>query len=160
LKFIRWSVKPEVWDDHVIAASDLDFEFDVAFEGRNHSSHSVKPSAMPRNIRVQMPRHPSLLDRSFCMFFSFAMHVRQINLKYAVDRINLPFMCQACSSDNYHQHVGALDAINEQRLPKVSEGNICIRSLFIKISSAKNGNLICIPWCMHFISAFFQLVFR
>ena len=71
LKFIRWSVKSEVWDDHVIAARDLDFEFDVAFEGRNHSAHSVKPS-VPRNIRVQMPRHPSLLDRrgrSFCMFF-------------------------------------------------------------------------------------------
>jgi len=100
----------------------------------------------------------------FACFFFFFCNARstsqfQICL-YEVDRISLPFMCQACSSDNYHQHVGALDAINEQRLPKVSEGNICIRSLFIKISSAKNGNLICIPWCMHFISAFFQLVFR
>ena len=151
-----------------IAARDWNFEFDVAFEGRNHSAHLVKPSAMLRNIRVQIPRHPSLLDRrgsSFCMsFFFFFCNARstsqfQICL-YEVDRISLPFMCQACSSDNYHQHVGALDAINEQRLPKVSEGNICIRSLFIKISSAKNGNLICIPWCMHFISAFFQLVFR
>ena len=88
LKFIRWSVKSEIWDDHVIAARDLDFEFDVAFEGRNHSAHLVKPSAMLRNIRVQIPRHPSLLDRrgsSFCMSFfsSFAMNVRQVNFKYA-----------------------------------------------------------------------------
>ncbi|RLM78355.1 uncharacterized protein C2845_PM12G20530 [Panicum miliaceum] len=75
----------------------------IAFEGRNHSAHLVKPSAMPRNIRVQIPRHPSLLDRR-------------------VDRINLPFMCQACSSDNYHQHVGVFDAINEQKLPKILEG--------------------------------------
>ena len=76
LKFIRWSVKSEIWDDHVIAARDLDFEFDVAFEGRNHSAHPVKPSAMPRNIRVQMPRNPSLLDRtgsSFCMSFFFLL---------------------------------------------------------------------------------------
>ena len=71
-----------------IAARDWNFEFDVAFEGRNHSAHLVKPSAMLRNIRVQIPRHPSLLDRrgsSFCMSFfsSFAMHVRQVNFKYA-----------------------------------------------------------------------------
>ena len=96
------------------------------------------------------------------------MHVGQINFKYAVDRINLSFMCQACFSDNYHQCVGAFNAINERRLPKVSEDdlflkktwNICIRSSFIKISSVNSGNLVCIPWCMHFISAFFQLVFR
>ncbi|XP_039850106.1 uncharacterized protein LOC120708743 isoform X4 [Panicum virgatum] len=69
---------------HVSSVRDWNFEFDVAFEGRNHSAHPVKPSAMLRNIRVQMPRHPSLLDRT----------------------------------DNYHQHVGAFNAINERRLPK------------------------------------------
>ena len=102
-----------------------------------------------------------------CFFPPFAMHIRQINLKYAVDRINLPFMCQACSSDNYHQHVSAFNVINERGLPKVSEDdlflkktwNICIRSSFIKISSVNSGNLVCIPWCMHFISVLFQLVY-
>ena len=59
-----------------IAAHDWNLEFDVTFEGRNHSAHLVKPSAMPRNIRVQMPRNPSLLDRtgsSFCMSFFFLL---------------------------------------------------------------------------------------
>ncbi|RLM79706.1 uncharacterized protein C2845_PM12G11680 [Panicum miliaceum] len=69
---------------HVSSARDWNFEFDVAFEGRNHSAHLVKLSAMPRNIRVQKPRHPSLLDRR----------------------------------DNYHQHVGAFNAISERRLSK------------------------------------------
>ncbi|PUZ76576.1 hypothetical protein GQ55_1G301900 [Panicum hallii var. hallii] len=71
----------DTMSSHVSSARDWNFEFDIAFEGRNHSGHLVKPSAMPRNIRVQIPRHPSLLDRR-------------------VDRIILPFTCQACSSDN------------------------------------------------------------
>ncbi|RCV07330.1 hypothetical protein SETIT_1G235200v2 [Setaria italica] len=82
---------------HISSACD---ESDGAFEGRKHSAHLVKPSAMPRNIRLQIPRHPSLLSRR-------------------VDRINqVPFMCGGCSSDNNHQHVDALDTIDEWRLHK------------------------------------------
>lgn len=49
-----------------VAACD---ESDGAFEGRKHSAHLVKPSAMPRNIRLQIPRHPSLLSRRGSFFF-------------------------------------------------------------------------------------------
>ncbi|CAN6238655.1 unnamed protein product [Urochloa humidicola] len=82
------------------SARDWNLESDSAFEGRKHSVHSVRPSAMPRNIRLQIPMHHSLLDRR-------------------VDRINqVPLMCRDCSSDNYHRDLSALDAGDEWRLHK------------------------------------------
>ncbi|CAL4968228.1 unnamed protein product [Urochloa decumbens] len=61
---------------------------------------NLESSAMPRNIRLQIPRNHSLLDRR-------------------VDRINqVPFMCRGSSSDNYHHRLNALDASSEWRLHK------------------------------------------
>ncbi|CAN6279207.1 unnamed protein product [Urochloa humidicola] len=82
------------------SARDWNLESDGAFEGRKHSVHSVRPSAMPRNIRLQIPMHHSLLDRR-------------------VDRINqVPLVCRDCSSDNYHRDLSTFDASDEWRLHK------------------------------------------
>ena len=72
-----------------IAARDWNFEFDVAFEGRNHSAHLAKPSAMLRNIRVQIPRHPSLLDRRGSSFFMSFFFLLQCTFDKSISNMQL-----------------------------------------------------------------------
>ncbi|XP_044409781.1 uncharacterized protein [Triticum aestivum] len=75
----------------------------------------VKCFSMPRNIRLQTPRHPSLLD----------MRVDKSNRgppKFVHKATPARLMRRACSSHNYHgKCMGAIDAVNEWRLPKVNE---------------------------------------
>ncbi|XP_062221044.1 uncharacterized protein LOC133920441 [Phragmites australis] len=74
----------------------------------------MKPSATPRNIRLQTPRHPSLLDRR-------VEGANQAPPRFIHRATPARLMRRARSSHNYRQRVGAIDAINEWRLPKVSE---------------------------------------
>ncbi|XP_044421063.1 uncharacterized protein [Triticum aestivum] len=75
----------------------------------------VKCFSMPRNIRLQTPRHPSLPD----------MRVDGSNRgppKFVHKATPARLMRRARSSHNYHgKHMEAIDAVNEWRLPKVSE---------------------------------------
>ncbi|KAL6911682.1 hypothetical protein ACP4OV_000487 [Aristida adscensionis] len=74
----------------------------------------MKPSATPRNIRLQTPRQPSLLDRR-------VEGANQVPPRFIHRATPVRLMRRARSSRNYRQRVGAIDAINEWRLPKVSE---------------------------------------
>ncbi|PNT69176.1 hypothetical protein BRADI_3g50721v3 [Brachypodium distachyon] len=75
----------------------------------------AKLCATPRNIRLQTPRHPSLLDR----------RVDGSNRgppRFVHKATPARLMRRARSSHNYHgRRLGAIDAVNEWRLPKVSE---------------------------------------
>ncbi|KAM3244067.1 hypothetical protein ACQJBY_055774 [Aegilops geniculata] len=75
----------------------------------------VKCFSMPRNIRLQTPRHPSLRD----------MRVDGSNRgppKFVHKAAPARLMRRARSSHNYHgKRMEAIDAVNEWRLPKVSE---------------------------------------
>ncbi|KXG31084.1 hypothetical protein SORBI_3004G294800 [Sorghum bicolor] len=77
---------------------------------------AMNPSATPRNIR-QTPRHPSLLDRRA------ELGANQMPPRFIHKTTPARFMRRVRSSHNFRQRVGALDAINERRLPKVSEGD-------------------------------------
>ncbi|XP_020190534.4 uncharacterized protein [Aegilops tauschii subsp. strangulata] len=74
----------------------------------------VKCFSMPRNIRLQTPRHPSLPD----------MRVDGSNRgppKFVHKATPARLMRRARSSHNYHgKRMEAIDAVNEWRLPKVS----------------------------------------
>ncbi|KAL6601292.1 hypothetical protein ACP70R_044512 [Stipagrostis hirtigluma subsp. patula] len=74
----------------------------------------MKPSATPRNIRLQTPRHPSLLDRR-------VGGADQVPPRFIHRATPARLMRRVRSSHNFRQRVGAIDAINEWRLPKVSE---------------------------------------
>ncbi|KAL6633845.1 hypothetical protein ACP70R_026516 [Stipagrostis hirtigluma subsp. patula] len=74
----------------------------------------MKPSATPRNIRLQTPRHPSLLDRR-------VEGANQVPPRFIHRATPARLMRRVRSSHNFRQRVGAIDAINEWRLPKVSE---------------------------------------
>ncbi|CAM0944937.1 unnamed protein product [Alopecurus aequalis] len=75
----------------------------------------MKFSATPRNIRLQTPRHPSLLDRR--VNGSNRGPPRFIH-KATPGRL----IRRARSVRDYHgRRMGAIDAVNEWRLPKVSE---------------------------------------
>ncbi|KAF0922100.1 hypothetical protein E2562_024672 [Oryza meyeriana var. granulata] len=95
----------------------------------------IKPSTTPRHIRLQTPRHPSLLDRRFPpRFIHKATPARS--------------MRRARSSHNYCRRLGAMDAFNEWRLPKVSEEedevmdetDLQVDTLSSHISSARDWN--------------------
>ncbi|KAF7090338.1 hypothetical protein CFC21_093102 [Triticum aestivum] len=75
----------------------------------------AKCSATPRNIRLQTPRHPSLPDRR-------ANGSSRGPPKFVHKATPARLMRRARSSHNYHgKRMGAIDAVNEWRLPKVSE---------------------------------------
>ncbi|TVU28950.1 hypothetical protein EJB05_20489 [Eragrostis curvula] len=73
----------------------------------------MKPSATPRNVRLQTPRHPSLLRR--------VEGGNQVPQRFIHRATPARLMRRARSSHNFRHRVGAIDAINEWRLPKVSE---------------------------------------
>lgn len=75
----------------------------------------MKFPATPRNIRIQTPRHPSLLDRRVN-----GSHRGPPRFVHKATPARL--MRRARSSHNYRgRRMGAIDAVNEWRLPKVSE---------------------------------------
>uniref|UniRef100_A0ACD5YSW2 Uncharacterized protein n=2 Tax=Avena sativa TaxID=4498 RepID=A0ACD5YSW2_AVESA len=75
----------------------------------------MKFPATPRNIRLQTPRHPSLLDQR--VHGSNRAPPRFVH-KATPGRL----IRRGRSSHNYHRRrMGAIDAVNEWRLPKVSE---------------------------------------
>lgn len=84
-------------------------------QGRTRADF-MNPSAMPRNIRLQTPRHPSLLDRR-------VEGANQMPPRFIHKTTPARFMRRVRSSRNFRQRVDALDATNEWRLPKVSEGD-------------------------------------
>ncbi|GJM86355.1 hypothetical protein PR202_ga02208 [Eleusine coracana subsp. coracana] len=73
----------------------------------------MKPSATPRNIRLQTPRQPSVPRR--------VEGANQLPSRFIHRATPARLMRRARSSRNYCQRVGAMDGINEWRLPKVSE---------------------------------------
>ncbi|GJN21755.1 hypothetical protein PR202_gb09268 [Eleusine coracana subsp. coracana] len=73
----------------------------------------MKASATPRNIRLQTPRQPSVPRR--------VEGANQLPSRFIHRATPARLMRRARSSRNYRQRVGAMDAINEWRLPKVSE---------------------------------------
>ncbi|KAJ1280279.1 hypothetical protein BS78_04G219200 [Paspalum vaginatum] len=68
----------------------------------------MKPSATPRNIRLQTPRRVEGANQVPHRFIHKATPAR---------------LMSRARSRNFRQRVGAIDAINEWRLPKVSEGD-------------------------------------
>nr|CAB3450585.1 unnamed protein product [Digitaria exilis] len=71
----------------------------------------MKPSATPRNIRIQTPRLDRRVDGT-----------NQVPPKFIRKATPARLMRRVRSSHNFRQRVGAIDVINEWRLPKVSEG--------------------------------------
>ncbi|KAM0922750.1 hypothetical protein ACQ4PT_005979 [Festuca glaucescens] len=84
-------------------------------QGRLPTRGDFMKFATPRNIRLQTPRHPSLLDR----------RVDGSNRgppRFVHKATPARLMRRARSSRNYQRRrMGAIDAVNEWRLPKVSE---------------------------------------
>lgn len=84
---------------------------DGVFDATKLDSELKKPSATPRNIRLQKHGQPSLLGRS-------AEGTNQVPPGF-INRVRPDrLMRQACFSHNYSPRVGAIDAINERRVPK------------------------------------------
>ncbi|XP_040377215.1 uncharacterized protein LOC102708416 [Oryza brachyantha] len=74
----------------------------------------IKPCTTPRQIRLQTPRHPSLMDRRF-------ERTNPVPPRFIHKATPARSMRRAHSSHNYRRRLGAMNAINEWRLPKVSE---------------------------------------
>ncbi|XP_051193466.1 uncharacterized protein [Lolium perenne] len=84
-------------------------------QGRAPTRGDFMKFATPRNVRLQTPRHPSLLDR----------RVDGSNRgppRFVHKATPARLMRRARSARNYQRRrMGSIDAVNEWRLPKVSE---------------------------------------
>ncbi|KAL5208731.1 hypothetical protein ABZP36_033166 [Zizania latifolia] len=103
----------------------------------------IKTSTTPRHIRLQTPRHPSLLDRRS------VERANPVPPRFRHKATPARLMRGARSSHNYRRRLGAMDAINEWRLPKVSEEedeagdqtDWQVDTLSSRISSVRDWNL-------------------
>ncbi|TVU29218.1 hypothetical protein EJB05_20776, partial [Eragrostis curvula] len=98
---------------HISSESDWNSIPDGALESSNHISDFKKHASLPQNIRVQTHRHASLRQR--------AEGTNQMPPKFIHRDMPDKLMRPAHSSKNYHQCVGAIDAITEWRCPKASK---------------------------------------